>query len=81
MARPVTTSLRVPPEAAKGNTKMAVIDPDVLKGSLVSRRSSLAKWSRAHRFNRSQVSRALHGHRSDRRSQEILAALEKEIGR
>ncbi|MCX6908228.1 MAG: hypothetical protein NTY01_09320 [Verrucomicrobia bacterium] len=78
MAQPVTTSQRVPRDAGKVKPK---IDPDLLKGSLVSRRNSLAKWSRAHGFNRSQVSRALHGHRTDRRSRQILAALEKEISR
>ena len=78
MARTVTTSQRVTRDTGKGKPK---IDHDKLKGSLVSDRSSLADWGRRHGYHRSQVSRAVHGHRTDRRSREILAALEKEINR
>ena len=78
MKRTVARKRTFPYDAAKGNLKMS---PNAVKGALVGAGSSLAAWGRAHGYNRTQVSLALHGRRRDGRSAEILRALAREVGR
>ena len=78
MKRTVARTRTFPHDAAKGNLK---ISPNAVKGALVGAGSSLAAWGRAHGYNRTQVSLALHGRRRDGRSAEILRALAREVNR
>lgn len=73
-------TLRVIREGIAKPTKVTrPIRPLEVRAALLSRRSSISRWANDHGYHRTQISKALHGHRTDRRSREILAALKKEI--
>ena len=78
MKRTVARTRTFPHDAAKGNLK---ISPTAVTGARVGAGCALAAWGRAHGYNRTQVSLALHGRRRDARSAEILRALAGEVTR
>lgn len=57
------------------------LTPEAVKGEFMKRGDRLAWWAERHGLNLTQVSLAIHGRRTDRRSREILSALKKEINR
>jgi hypothetical protein len=79
MPRTVTTRPR-----RRVNPASQTVNPEnhanLVRGALVSKGSSLAAWGRAMGFHRTQVSKALHGRRTDARSRMIRAELMKLIG-
>ncbi len=67
----------VPPSRSSVNTEVAA--GLEIRFALARKGYTFASWGRERDWSRTQVSLAANRKRTDRRSREILAALEKEI--
>ena len=74
-----SSARRVNPEAT--DVKPGAAFAMQIRGTLLKRKMHLQDWAALHGCSLTQASLAVHGHRTDRRSREILAALEKELSR